>query len=208
MQTHTRSADLVDSAQMEGCLEAPPPTPATPFAPDASSPQRSADPSFDAAVGASVPPTPHHPPQLFAQPHHGLPSECLSARLAPPDLLATVAHGIVGPIPSLLFLDAHIVTTVLSFDLRRVFAAPDRTQIVRVDPATCVLHAYSALTCLSLFWERTGLLYLYMEGLSLFGGPYEYIWRALLCLEGLMSMRVFACGGPIPLPLSPLPGCA
>ena len=74
------------------------------------------------------------------------------------------------------------MTTVLSFDLRRVFAAPDRTQLVRVDPATCVLHAYSALTCLSLFWERTGLLYLYLEGLSLFGGPYEYegfcMWRA------------------------------
>ena len=192
MQTHTRSADLVDAAQMEGCLEAPPPTPATPFAPDASSPQRSADPSFDAAVGASVPPTPQHPTQLFAQPHQGSTSECLSARLAPPGFL----------------LDAHIVTTVLSFDLRRVFAAPDRTQIVRVDPATCVLHAYSALTCLSLFWERTGLLYLYLEGLSLFGGRYEYIWRALLCLEGLMSMRVFACGGPVPLPLSPLPGCA
>ena len=47
---------------------------------------------------------------------------------------------------------------------------------------------------------------------SSFMGAYRtylsFIWRALLCLEGLMSMRVFACGGPVPHPLSPLPGCA
>ena len=185
---------------MEGSLEAPPPTPATPSAPVDPSPHRSPDPSSDAADGASVPPTPQHPARLFATP-----SDSLSAR---------------SP-PSASFWLTPIVPPAFSFDLSKGFRRSGPRCLVRVDrhahtaprslrttgPATCVLHAYSALTCLSLFWERTGLLYLYLEGLSLFGGRYEYIWRALLCLEGLMSMRVFACGGPIPL-LSPLPGCA
>jgi len=188
---------------MEGSLEAPPPTPATPSATVDPSPHRSPDPSSDAAAGASVPPTTQHPARLFA---------------TPSDYFATF-----GPVATFGFLLADpIVPPAFSFDLSKGFRRSGPRCLVRVDrhahtaprslritgPATCVLHAYSALTCLSLFWERTGLLYLYLEGLSLFGGPYEYIWRALLCLEGLMSMRVFACGGPVPLPLSPLPGCA
>ena len=53
---------------MEGSLEAPPPTPATPCAPVDPSPHRSSDPSLDAADGASVPTTPQNPARLFATP--------------------------------------------------------------------------------------------------------------------------------------------
>ena len=132
---------------MEGSLEAPPPTPATPNAP------------VDRAAGPLVPPA-------------------------------------------------------FSFDLSKGFRRSGPRCLVRVDrhahtaprslqttgPATCVLHAYSALTCLSLFWERTGLLYLYLEGLSLFGGPYEYIWRAPSLFGGPYECEGFCMWRAYPSP--------
>ena len=191
-----------DDYSMEGSLEATPPTPATPCAAVDPSPHRSPDPSLDAADGASAPPTPQHPARLFAPPQ---PGHQASSGL------------IIGPVALGRQLCPHCAS---GFLLRRVSDVPARdiscaclyrdilaSGFCPVLRHAFCLHAYSDLTCLSLFWERTGLLYLYMEGPFLFGGPSEYMWWALLCLEGLMSRRVFACGGPVPLPLSPLPGC-
>ena len=155
MQTHTCSADLVYADQMEAALRPPRP----PRLRRARPPHRHRRVRRTRLLTllSELPCRRHLNTQRSClQPHQGFTSECLSARLAPPGFL----------------LDAHIVTTVLSFDLRRVFDDPDRTRIVRVDHATCVLHAKSVLTCFSLFMGA------YRTSLSLScGGPF-CVWRA------------------------------
>ena len=164
---------------MESCLEAPPPTPATPCAPDASSPQRSAERSFDAAVGASVPPTPQHPTQLFA---------------AAPRIYIGMLVSPIGPARLPLGCPHRDYGSLLRppKGFRRSGPHTDRAR------RSCAMR-FTRIICLNLSFSFHG---------SAQDFYISFIWRALLCLEGLMSMRVFARGGPVPHPLSPLPGCA
>ena len=152
---------------MEGSLEAPPPTPATPSATVDPSPHRSPDPSSDAAAGASVPPTPQHPARLFA---------------TPSDYFATF-----GPVATFGFLLADpIVPPAFSFDLIEGFP-PLRPAMSRArgpacahcasqstDNRTCDMR-FARILCLNLSFSLLGA---YRTSLSLYGGPFS-VWRAL-----------------------------